>query len=427
MLIFHKIQLNQKLYKFQQTEVTMDIENKENLDNNHNANVGTNQTTSPMLDISEAISLAKNGEAVLELNHNNYDTANEKELSESEAELLAEEKQNHVAELSPFRIVLKRFMRSKLSIIGVGLLIFLLLFSFVGPIIYQNWKQTEIDYTPGGIDRDIQQIIYIDDEGNEHEIYIVVEKQKDYNYWASPSKSHPFGTDRQGMDTLARLMYGGRVSLLIALSVIIIQTLIGIILGGLAGYFGKWVDMLIMRIVEIFICVPSLPLLIIIGAITSDPNLNMPANTRIIILIAVMTFFGWASIARLVRGQILALREQEYMIAAETMGFGNMRRIFKHLIPNIMPVLLVTMTLGFGQIILAEAGLSFLGFGVPQPQASWGGMLSQMMDPNVRLADYLAKRTLLWILPGLMILLSVLSFNFIGDGLRDAMDPKARR
>jgi len=143
------------------------------------------------------------------------------------------------------------------------------------------------------------------------------------------------------------------------------------------------------------------------------------------VLVAVLVFFGWANIARLVRGQILQLREQEYMIAAETMGYSSARKIFKHLVPNIMPVLLVTMTLGFGGIILTEAGLSFLGFGVPPDKASWGGMLSQITQG--RIVEFLQNRIQLWLVPGLLILMAVLSFNFIGDGLRDAMDPKARR
>jgi len=378
------------------------------------------------LSVGDALMLATVGADPLVESARDYDCASTAhEISESEAEMLAEKRQAHVAELSPLRIVVKRFMRSKLSMIGVGLLVFLLLFSFLGPVVYSKWGETEVDRTLGKVDTVESQIVYYDKDGNAHTIYQVTEQDRDFNYWADPGGRHPFGTDRQGRDVLTRLMYGGRISLLIALSVIVLQTIIGIILGGLAGYFGKWVDQLIMRIVEVFICVPSLPLLIIIGAITSDPSVSFSANAKIMVLIAVMIFFGWANIARIVRGQILALREQEYMIAAETMGFGSARRIFKHLVPNIMPVLLVTMTLGFGSIILSEAGLSFLGFGVPQPLASWGGMLSSITLYGTRV--FFANNALLWVAPGLMILMSVLAFNFIGDGLRDAMDPKSRR
>jgi len=388
------------------------------------------------LSVSEAFDLVTNGNLLPTNSIDNVnlamDNANslgrEEQLTESQAELLVEEKRANVAELSPLRIVLKRFMRSKLSMIGVGMLLFLLLFSFVGPVIYNQWSELEVDRSTGAIEYVYHEIKYVDEEGNEQSLFVLIQRPRDPNWWADPSGQHLFGTDRNGMDVFVRLMYGGRVSLLIALVVILLQTLIGIIMGGLAGFFGKWVDQLIMRIVEIFICVPSLPLLIIIGAIASDPQIDLGANVRIMILIGVMIFFGWANIARIVRGQILALRDQEYMVATEAMGFSSKRRIFKHLIPNVMPVLLVTMTLGFGTVILAEAGLSFLGFGVPQPRASWGGMLSQITDPSSgRLVEFLSKRVLLWLAPGLMILMAVLAFNFIGDGLRDAMDPRARR
>ncbi len=237
---------------------------------------------------------------------------------------------------------------------------------------------------------------------------------------AGPSTAHWLGTDSNGMDVLTRMMYGGRISLLIGFVVIIIELLIGVILGGIAGFFGKWIDNIIMRLVDIFNCIPFLPIMMIIGAIFD--KMQMDPYTRIMWMMVVMGILGWSGIARLVRGQILSLREQEFMIAAEATGLSVGRRIFKHLIPNVMPQLIVNATMGLGSIILIESTLSFLGLGVKYPMATWGAMIY-----SVSTASDLVKYTYIWIPVGLLICLTVIAFNFVGDGLRDAYDPKMKR
>jgi peptide/nickel transport system permease protein len=240
---------------------------------------------------------------------------------------------------------------------------------------------------------------------------------QDYN---RPNKEHWMGTDGNGMDLLTRLMYGGRVSLLIGFIVVLIETFIGVILGGLSGYFGRWVDDLLMRLVDIFNCIPSLPLIIIIGAMMDQ--MRVDPTTRIMFLMLILGILGWPSIARLTRGQILSLREQEFMVATEASGLSVYRRIFKHLIPNVIPQLIVVSTMALGDVILMESTLSFLGLGVKYPFASWGNIINEVTNVYV-----MTNYWFVWIPAGFLILITVLAFNFIGDGLRDAFDPKMKR
>ena len=239
--------------------------------------------------------------------------------------------------------------------------------------------------------------------------------------FATPSKDHIFGTDGGGMDILARMMAGGRVSLLVGFVVVILEIVLGVIMGGLAGYFGGWVDNLVMRLVDIFYCIPSMPILIIIGSMLDAFKLN--PYVRLMWLMAVLGFLGWAGIARLVRGQILSLRDQDFMVATEATGLPVRRRIFRHLIPNVMPQLIVTATMGLGSVILTESTLSFLGLGVKHPMATWGTMINSVATSAQSMID----RTYIWIPVGLLICLTVVAFNFVGDGLRDAFDPKMKR
>lgn len=241
-----------------------------------------------------------------------------------------------------------------------------------------------------------------------------------WDSYAKPSKAHLLGTDKNGMDMLTRLMYGGRVSLVIGFIVVFISAILGVILGGIAGYFGKWVDNLIMRIVDIFYCIPSTPLLIIIGA--AMDGMRVDPQIRMLYLMLILGFLGWPSIARLVRGQILSLREQEFMTATESSGLSVSRRIFKHLIPNVIPQLIVTCTMSLGSTIITEATLSFLGLGVKFPFASWGNIMNDVSNSFV-----LTSYWFVWIPAGICLVLSVLGFNFVGDGLRDAFDPKMKR
>lgn len=243
---------------------------------------------------------------------------------------------------------------------------------------------------------------------------------KVFDTYSAPSKAHWLGTDKNGMDMLTRLMYGGRISLMIGFIVVFLESFFGIIMGGISGYFGGWIDGLIMRIVDIFYCIPSLPIIIILGAAMDAAN--VPSLTRMIYLMLILGFLGWAGVARLVRGQILSLREQEFMTATEACGIAPSRRIFRHLIPNVMPQLIVYMTMGLGSTIITEATLSFLGLGVRFPFASWGNIINDVNDTFV-----LTNYWFIWIPAGVLLLITVLAFNIVGDGLRDAFDPKMKR
>lgn len=257
---------------------------------------------------------------------------------------------------------------------------------------------------------------------NKNGEYIIKRDQetKVINTYAHPSKEHLCGTDANGMDLLARLMYGGRISLLIGFVVVFIETFIGVVIGGTAGYFGGWIDNLLMRIVDVVYCIPVMPLYLILGSVMDYYQVSSTA--RIYLLCVIMSVVGWVGIARIVRGQILSLREQEFMVAAEATGISIRRRIFKHLIPNVIPQLIVFASMGLGDIILTEAALSFLGLGVKYPAASWGSIINAVNDSYV-----MTNYVFVWLPAGCLILLTVLAFNFIGDGLRDAFDPKMKR
>jgi peptide/nickel transport system permease protein len=247
-----------------------------------------------------------------------------------------------------------------------------------------------------------------------------IESTEVVDAFGAPSPAHVLGTDGSGMDMLTRLMYGGRVSLMIGFIVVFIELIIGVVIGGIAGYFGKFLDNLLMRIVDIFNCIPSLPLIIIIGAVMD--GVRMDPQLRMVYLMVILGILGWPGVARLVRGQILSLREQEFMVAAEATGISVNRRIFRHLIPNVIPQLIVYSTLSLGNVIILESTLSFLGLGVKFPFASWGNIINAVSNVFV-MTNYL----FVWIPAGLCIIITVLGFNFIGDGLRDAFDPKMKR
>ncbi len=238
--------------------------------------------------------------------------------------------------------------------------------------------------------------------------------------YGTPSRAHILGLDGNGMDILTRLMYGGRVSLMVGFVVILIELLIGVLIGGTAGYFGGFVDNLLMRFIDLFNSIPFWPLVLIFGAVMD--SLRVPPYRRIFFLMMLLGVLGWTGIARIVRGQILSLREQDFMIAAECTGLSIHRRIFRHLVPNVMPLLIVEATMGLGDIILTEATLSFLGLGVKYPMSSWGSILNSVNDIYVMMHYWYA-----WIPAGTLILFTVLGFNFVGDGLRDAFDPKMKR
>ena len=297
-----------------------------------------------------------------------------------------------------------------------------------GTVISKEFKERVIEAAEKGE----TQIEYTNENGDVREIQLEYNPAKYqwsikegtitrvFDAYSFPSGTHLLGTDKNGMDMLTRLMYGGRVSLCIGFIVVIISATLGVILGGISGYFGGWVDNLIMRIVDVFYCLPSMPIIIILGA--AMDAMRIDSWTRMMYLMLILGFLGWPGIARLVRGQILSLREQEFMTAAEACGISAWHRIFRHLIPNVIPQLIVTCTMSLGSTILTEATLSFLGLGVKYPFASWGNIINDVNNAYV-MTNYL----FIWVPAGICLLITVLGFNFVGDGLRDAFDPKMKR
>lgn len=277
----------------------------------------------------------------------------------------------------------RRFRRNKLAVAGICVLAVIVLVTvFAGPLtkLTLGWGRDEFELTA---------------------------------IRAIPSARHPLGTDSVGRDILTRLLYGGQISLMIAAVSVTSNIIIGTILGSIAGYAGGWVDNALMRIVDIINTLPFLMIALTLVAILGPSVKN---------LIFAIILTGWPGPARLVRGEFLSLRERDYVEAARATGAPAGRIIFRHILPNAVPPLIVSATLNIAGIILAEAGLSYLGFGVKVPTPSWGNMLSEANNIVV-----LTKMPWMWVPPGLLIFLTVLSVNFVGDGLRDAMDPRLKR
>lgn len=291
---------------------------------------------------------------------------------------------------SQFSVVMRRLKRDRKAMISLYLLIAIILACILVPIF------SPYSYYTNNLDQSRQ--------------------PPDSQFW--------LGTDEMGRDIFVRLFYGGSISLGIALTVVIIEVIIGIIMGSIAGYYGKWVDNLIMRITEVFMCFPFLILCITIIAVFADkrPEWIPKEGWSIILMITVLSLLGWPSIARIVRGQILSLRELEFMEACEALGISDRRRIFRHLLPNVMSSVIVFVTLGMASVILTETAISFLGLGVAEPTPTWGSMIQ-----SARNTYNIENRWWYWIPPGFMIFISVMCFNLLGDGLRDALDPKMKQ
>ena len=321
--------------------------------------------------------------------------------------------------MSPTRMVVRRFFRSKLSILGLIMVIGLFLFSFLGPVVYTQWGEIELDES-GKTEYAVASTTYTVN-GQEYTLRQTTEKSLKDNFLAPPSAEHILGTDNEGYDIFVRLMYGGRISLTVSFIAVFLITILGVIMGGISGFFGGAVDNVIMRLCDILMCLPGVPILLIISTILDASDID--AKYRIYLLMVYLTFISWPGTARLVRGQILSLREQEYMVAAEAMGYSTARKIFEHLVPNVMPQLIVSMSLSLGSMILYEATLSYLNLGVKAPYAAWGTMIN-IISTN---QDILQNHLNVWVPAGVCIVIAVLGFNFVGDGLRDALDPKARR
>ena len=287
---------------------------------------------------------------------------------------------------SPWRQAFTRIKKNKLALFGFYILIFMFVFCFIGPFFSP--------YASGTI-----QVTQIN---------------------KPPSLSHWLGTDQLGRDILTRLMQAGRISLTIGLASMILSVILGALLGAISGFYRGVVDHIIMRIADVLMSIPGLPLLIIMGAILSEWKL--PSEYRLYVVMIMLSLIGWPGLARLVRGQILSLREQSFMQAADVLGLKDYRKIVHHLIPNVFPLLIVVATLGVAGAILSESALSYLGLGVVPPTPSWGNMISAANS----LIDF-QKRPWLWIPPGFAIFITVVSINLLGDALRDALDPKMKR
>lgn len=287
---------------------------------------------------------------------------------------------------SPWKLAFLQMKKNKLAMAGLVVLILMFLFCFIGPLL-----------SPYSIDT-----------------------MNAANGNKGPSAQNWFGTDKLGRDILLRTMLAGRISLLVGFVAMMVSVAIGSTLGALAGYYRGWVDTIIMRFADIMMSIPTLPLLIILGAVLSD--LQVPPDKRIYLVMFLLGFMSWPSLSRLVRGQILALREQEFMQAAEVLGLRDSRKIFRHLLPNTVPIIIVVATLAVAGAILMESVLSYLGIGVVEPTPSWGNMISAANN----LIDF-RKRPWLWIPPGICIFLTVIAINVIGDALRDALDPKSTK
>ena len=237
------------------------------------------------------------------------------------------------------------------------------------------------------------------------------------------SAAHPLGADELGRDVLVRLLYGGRVSLFVALATALAAAVIGTVIGLVAGYYGSWADAVLMRVTDGVIALPILPLLIILAAVDMSKiplvaALAETENASLYRIVLIITLVGWTTVARLVRGTALSLREREYVVAARGMGAGGFRIMATHILPNTVSPIIVATTLSVGNIILFESVLSFLGLGIQPPIASWGNMLNNAQE-------LIYEAPALAFYPGVLIFLTVIAFNFLGDGLQDALDPKA--
>jgi len=231
-----------------------------------------------------------------------------------------------------------------------------------------------------------------------------------------PSMAHPMGTDALGRDLMTRVLYGGRISLLVGLSVMVITLLIGVPVGAIAGYFGGWVDNVLMRITDAALSLPSLLVLILLSAILREVDAPFLKRNPVLTIAGVIGLLAWMFTARLVRASYLAIREMDFVTATRALGASNLRIIARHIFPNAIGPVIVESTLEVAYAILEESGLSYLGFGIQPPTPSWGNLLSNAQE-------YLVKYPWLAIFPGVMIFLAVISINYIGDGLRDAFDP----
>lgn len=285
----------------------------------------------------------------------------------------------------------RRFRRHKMAIFGIVVLVLLVLYSFGGAFFvsekYSNFTNTKERLQP-------------------------------------PSAKHPFGTDTVGRDILARTIYGGQISIMIGITAAFVEVMIGILIGAMAGFFGGRTDSILMRFTEAMLTIPQLLLLIVMSKFFSGsvPNINIfgrELSGSVVVIILIIGLTSWPYLARIVRAEFLSLKEREFILAAHATGTPNWEIIFKHVLPNSMAPIVVSATLGVATAIGLEAYVSFLGMGVRAPTATWGNMLENAYR-------YIESAYWLWLFPGTLIVLITLSINFLGDGLRDALDPRSR-
>ncbi len=299
-----------------------------------------------------------------------------------------------IEEESRTKIVWKRFRKHKLALAGGITLILTILACFSAPL--------TAPYNP---------LLIIKDEGGS-----ILRN-------APPSTEHLMGTDQIGRDVFSRLLYAGRISLAVAFLVVIVSLVIGVVVGGISGYYGGTLDDVIQRFVEFLITLPLLPLLLAFSALMRDVTISdsLPREWNSALIIAIiLIIFGWMGYCLLVRGMVLSLRNQEFAEAAKALGMNDISIIVRHMIPNSLAPIIVAATLGLGGVIILESALSFLGFGIQPPIPTWGNMLNEYQN------DMWTQPAKVFY-PGLAIFLCTLAFNYVGDGLRDALDPRLKK
>jgi peptide/nickel transport system permease protein len=292
---------------------------------------------------------------------------------------------------TPAQMAWRRFRRHKMAMFGACLLILIILYVTVGSLVYSEKY------------------------ANRNDLSITL---------SAPSREHLFGTDGTGRDILARTIYGGQISMIIGICAVVVSVIVGVLVGSIAGYYGGLVDAVLMRLTEAMFTIPQLFLLILLSKFLSSkvPSFKLLGRSlsgSVIVVIGVIGLTSWMYLARIVRAGFLSLKEQEFVTAARCIGTSNASIIFRHILPNNMASIIVSATLGVAAAVLNEAYVSFLGVGVQAPTATWGNMLDQAYH-------HLETEPWMWIFPGLFILLTVLSINFLGDGLRDALDPRTQ-
>lgn len=295
----------------------------------------------------------------------------------------------------------RRLRRHHLATASLIVLILIILSVILGPMI-------------------MSRMTYFNVARNE-EMYYTRDTQDLRNINAAPSLEHPMGTDELGRDVLFRILMAGRLSLFIAFTVVILSESFGMFLGAVSGYYGGRTDSLIQRLTEFVIILPTLPLLLTLSAILRDLQIPFlpPEWGQAVVIIAILTIFGWTGSCRLSRGMVLSLRNQEFTEASRALGMSNFQIIARHMMPNALPPIIVNASLALGGVIVLESALSFLGFGIQPPVATWGNML-QGVQKDMFTAPWKA------LYPGLMIFVTTLAFNYLGDGLRDAIDPRLK-